>query len=145
MKAISLRQPWAWLVCNGYKLIEFRGRSDPFRGECYIHVSRKFDLEGYVWLMNHPYLPGYYQLYKAGRDPENDPCYGRIIGKVTVVDCLKVSEALKLFPDNIWLNTVGEFLGKRAFILESPVLFSPEDYIPCRGKVFPLFFKPEVE
>ena len=145
MKAISLRQPWAWLVCAGYKLIEFRSRSDPFRGECYIHVSKTIDKPAFEWIASRipqSYIEGF---MVNGLPAKGMFVTGKIIGKVTVVDCLKVSEALKVFPDNIWLITAGESLGKRAFILESPVLFSPENYIPCRGKVFPLFFKPEVE
>ena len=144
MKAISLRQPWADLVVRGHKSIEFRSRSDPFRGECYIHASRKFDLVGYTWLLKRPTLPGYRQVYKRAWDSEIDPDFGALIGKVTIVDCLPVDKALEKYPDNKWLLAAGDTLGKRAFILESPGHFSPENYIPCRGKVFPLFFDPEI-
>ena len=67
MKAISLRQPWADLVVRGHKSIEFRSRSDSFRGECYIHASRKFDHNGYEWLLRRSYLPGYLDLFPVGR------------------------------------------------------------------------------
>jgi len=39
MRALSLRQPWAWLVVNGYKEIENRSRRTNHRGALLIHAS----------------------------------------------------------------------------------------------------------
>ncbi|EMX9180730.1 ASCH domain-containing protein [Citrobacter sedlakii] len=39
MKAISVRQPWAWLIVNGYKDIENRSRETYYRGPVLIHAS----------------------------------------------------------------------------------------------------------
>ena len=41
MKALSIRQPWAWLIVNGYKDIENRTWSTDFRGRVYVHAGRK--------------------------------------------------------------------------------------------------------
>jgi polynucleotide 5'-kinase involved in rRNA processing len=40
VKALSLRQPWAWLVVNAGKRIENRYWSTKFRGEFLIHAAK---------------------------------------------------------------------------------------------------------
>lgn len=40
MKAISIRQPWAWLIVNGYKDIENRTWDTKYRGMVLIHASK---------------------------------------------------------------------------------------------------------
>ena len=44
MKALSIKQPWAWLIVNGYKDIENRTWHTRHRGEFLIHASSNFDL-----------------------------------------------------------------------------------------------------
>ncbi len=37
---LSIRQPWAWLIVNGYKDIENRTWSTRFRGKVLIHAGK---------------------------------------------------------------------------------------------------------
>ncbi|EOC1198838.1 ASCH domain-containing protein [Cronobacter sakazakii] len=39
MKAISIRQPWAWLIVNGHKDIENRSWNTKYRGPVLIHAA----------------------------------------------------------------------------------------------------------
>lgn len=39
MKALSIRQPWAWLIVNGFKDIENRVWDTKYRGMVLIHAS----------------------------------------------------------------------------------------------------------
>jgi len=39
-RALSVRQPWTWLIVQGYKPIENRTRSTNFRGFFYVHASK---------------------------------------------------------------------------------------------------------
>lgn len=39
MKALAIKQPWAWLIVNGYKPVENRTWSTKFRGPLLIHAS----------------------------------------------------------------------------------------------------------
>lgn len=39
MKALSIRQPWAWLIVNGYKDIENRKWKTNHRGKFLIHAA----------------------------------------------------------------------------------------------------------
>lgn len=41
MKAISIRQPWAWLIVNGFKDIENRSWDTKYRGIVLIHASSR--------------------------------------------------------------------------------------------------------
>lgn len=40
MKALSIRQPWAWLIVNGFKDIENRSWDTKYRGAVLIHASK---------------------------------------------------------------------------------------------------------
>lgn len=40
MKALSIRQPWAWLHANGYKPVENRTWSTNYRGPVLIHAAK---------------------------------------------------------------------------------------------------------
>src|SRR5437016_10859136 len=46
MKALSVRQPWAWLIVNGHKDIENRSWQTKFRGKLLIHAGQRFDPKG---------------------------------------------------------------------------------------------------
>ncbi len=39
MKVLTLKQPWASLVANGYKIYEFRSWKTNYRGELLIHAG----------------------------------------------------------------------------------------------------------
>ncbi len=41
MKALNVRQPWAWMIACGYKTIETRTWSTKYRGDILIVASKK--------------------------------------------------------------------------------------------------------
>ena len=43
MKALSIMQPWAWLIVNGHKAIENRTWRCHVRGPILIHAGKKLD------------------------------------------------------------------------------------------------------
>ena len=135
MKALSLKQPWAWLVVEGYKPIEFRWWSSKLRGEIYIHASKKFDDFGYEWLLQHPELAGATNIKQMAWCPKIDTDFGSIIGKVTIKDCMKVEQARLFYPDEMWLTVCQRTLGNNAFILENPIHYLRQNYIPYKGKL----------
>lgn len=47
MKAISIRQPFAWLIVNGYKDIENRSWDTKYRGLVLIHASKGMTKDQY--------------------------------------------------------------------------------------------------
>lgn len=47
MPALSIRQPWAWLIVNGHKDIENRDWKTPFRGNFLVHAGKKITVADY--------------------------------------------------------------------------------------------------
>lgn len=91
MKALSIRQPWAWLIVNGYKDIENRSWPTRLRGEVLVHASKGMTRAEYddVDLMlalderlQYIRLPAFEQLERGG-----------IVGKVTIAGCITASKS----------------------------------------------------
>ena len=113
MKTLSIRQPWAWLIANGYKSIENRDWPTQFRGEFLIHASKTLtrgDYEDAKDFISHIDVmiptPNFEKLERGG-----------IIGEAKIVDCVSQSFS----P---W------FVGKYGFVLENQ---RPWGFIPCKG------------
>ena len=121
MKVLSIKEPYATLICNGKKLIETRSWKTNYRGELYIHsclsYSKSFN-------------------EKVMRVLDNDSLnYGMIICKCRLVDCVYMDEE---FLENIKANhqeyVCGYYsLGRYAWILEDVVPL--ECKIPAKGKL----------
>lgn len=75
MKVISIKQPWASLIVNGYKQYEFRSWKTKYRGEILIHASKAFDKK----------------LLEYFKDYNLEYPTGAIIGKVNLKDCIEVT------------------------------------------------------
>lgn len=81
MKALSIRQPWAWLIVNGHKPVENRTWATNHRGDLLIHAGQVFDTEGlHSVLAAFPHLrqvlPQQYEL-------------GGIVGTAQLVNCVQ--------------------------------------------------------
>lgn len=117
MKALSILQPWAWLIVAGHKPVENRRWFTHYRGPVLVHAGKKWGAEQRKDLLlirqhfPHIKFPEAFDL-------------GGIVGSVSLVDC--VSDM-----DNPW------FFGPYGFILENPVQLS---FLPCRGSLG--FFEP---
>ena len=84
MKALSVRQPWAWLIVNGWKNIENRDCRFKHRGPLMIHAASWMSEGDYeacrifvAGIFPSLVLPGIYTLERGG-----------IVGQVTVLDCV---------------------------------------------------------
>ena len=124
LKALSIKQPWAWLIVNGFKDIENRNHLKNFRGDFLIHAGKKFDVE-WAWKLNHNFFEKLYPKIK-NVDLEEIKKGGGIIGSATIVDCVEVS-------NSPWFN------GKYGFVIKNP---KPLPFTPCKGQLS--FFKPEI-
>lgn len=87
MKALSIRQPWAWLIVNGHKDIENRSWSTKQRGIVLVHASKgmthdEYDAAaqtiGFAGLDIN--LPAFDELERGG-----------IVGTVEIVGCTMLS------------------------------------------------------
>jgi hypothetical protein len=91
MKALSIRQPWAWLIVQGHKDIENRTWSTGTRGPVLIHASKGMTQTEYedvcAFLARDPRLKHLNAALPAPADLER----GGIIGRAEIVDCVKHS------------------------------------------------------
>jgi hypothetical protein len=81
MKVLSIRQPWAWLIVNGYKDIENRTWRTNIRGPVLIHAGKEPD---------HERIPLFEALSFRGMDC-TDMERGGIVGVATITDCVTES------------------------------------------------------
>lgn len=119
-RALSLRQPWAWLVVNGYKDIENRSWRTKHRGPLLIHASSTttdFKLE---------HLEKIDKKYGVRVPVTVD--IGGIVGVVDVVDCV---------PRH---RSKWHFQGNWAWVLENPRRLP---FRECKATVG--FFHPDIE
>ena len=76
MKALSIRQPFAWLIVNGFKDVENRTRPAHFRGRFLIHAAKKYGAAERVKHQHGILIPP-------------DLPLGGIVGEAEVVDCVE--------------------------------------------------------
>lgn len=112
MKALSIRQPWAWLIVNGYKDIENRDWLRGFRGQFAVHASKTFDTEGYEWVREYfPNIP----LPKPWMYER-----GGVVGVAKISGCVDKSSSE-------W------FFGKYGYLVRDA---KPVPLIPCKGQLY---------
>ena len=100
MKALSLRQPWAWLVVNGIKDLENRSWRTNLRGKFLIHASMALEKPAYHFYKSQiPQMPH-----------EDELEHGGIVGEVELVDIIDKNDPR---ANSIW------FQGPFAFVLKN--------------------------
>lgn len=114
MKALSIMQPWAWLIVNGHKDIENRDWRCHRRGRVLIHAGKKVDRDAM-------------QDLRAGRHPvTGEPLRldlpeafeaGGIVGEATIAGCVEQSSS----P---W------FVGRFGILMRDA---RPLPFQPCKG------------
>lgn len=125
MKALSIKQPWAWLIIHGFKDIENRSwkPTNPglrFRGRVLIHTGKKFD---------GPNDPEEWDWPEIAR-PERFDLRG-IVGEAEIVDCVTRSTSPWFFgpygfvirnarplPFMPWIGQLGFFDVRDDFALQ---------------------------
>lgn len=115
--ALSIRQPWAWLIANGHKDVENRTWRTRFRGRFLIHAGATMTRDDYVICarfisdMHTPCgLPAF--------DVLRDQC-GGIVGDAQIVDCVTDS-------DSPW------FIGDFGFVIRNARVLP---FRACKGSL----------
>lgn len=113
--ALSIRQPWAWLILNAGKDIENRDWATKFRGRVLIHAGKGMTKAEYedaydtAMVVNPSILfPTFESLQRGG-----------IVGSVEIVDCVEAS-------DSPW------FFGHFGFVLRNP---QPLPFVQFKGQL----------
>lgn len=111
--ALSIRQPWAWLIVRGYKDVENRTWKTMFFGRIWVHAGKGMTADEYeacadVCAPLGVLLPRKDLLLRGG-----------IIGSVTLVECVEKS-------------TSPWFVGPFGFVLRDP---QECDFVECPGQL----------
>jgi hypothetical protein len=119
MLALSIRQPWAWMIIHGGKDVENRGWPTKVRGRVLIHAAKTMTKTDWnqAWFFGQDTGA----LKKAA---EVDLAFeniqvGGIIGSVEIYDCVTQSPSQ-------W------FMGAYGFLLRDP---KPLPFTPWRGRL----------
>lgn len=91
--ALSIRQPWAWLILNAGKDIENRTRRTRFRGRVLIHSGQVMTHDEYESCAQFV-ASRYLQMKKEFLLPEYDELKrqcGGIVGVMEITDCVSAS------------------------------------------------------
>lgn len=118
MKALSIRQPWAWAILHAGKDIENRAWATRYRGPLLIHAAKGMSRGEYDHFANWHVA----DLAAAGAvlPAPTDLRRGGVIGRVDVVDCVDEHPS----P---W------FRGHWGFVLANPVPFKA--FVLMRGQL----------
>ena len=124
MKVLSIIEPWATLIASKQKYIETRSWKTSYRGELYIHASKK--------LINTKDKK-IKELLKLL--PTQEMNYGKIICKCELVDCIYMDEKfINEIKQNKQEYICGDYkIGRFAWILEKTELIKPK--IEAKGKL----------
>ena len=119
MKALTIKEPWATLIIEGYKEYEFRSWKINYRGKILIHAGMSNEKK-------------YTEMFK---DYHLDYPHGAIIGEAILVDCIPVTPELEeiLYQKNPLVYHKSEHKRVYAWKLEKIIKY--EKPINCKGKL----------
>lgn len=136
MKALTIRQPWASLTLmvgeNGkaFKRVETRSYRTNYRGRIAIHAGATHEdlllLEGLV--LRHMGVEVRPQMVALP--------YGKVIGEVTIKDCIPINELWDTEYSTAMEVDFGDWSkgkGRFGWILEDPVMY--DQPVPARGQL----------
>ena len=118
MKVITIKQPWASLIAEGYKEYEFRTWKTNYRGEILIHAGKGIDKKA---MERFKYLNLTYPR-------------GEIIAKAEITDCIIVDKEVSkqlLKKDKLVYHNLKNWMGY-GFKLENVKKITP---IKIKGKL----------
>lgn len=86
MKALSIRQPWAWLILHGGKDVENRDWGTLYRGEIAIHSARGMTRDEYEMAVM--FVQKFDSELAARIPPRSALVFGAILGTCHIGDCV---------------------------------------------------------
>ena len=112
MKALSIKQPWTWAILNG-KPVENRTWPTYFTGPFLLHAGKKFDHDGYWWILDHR------DLFTVDIPHRDNFQLGGLVGMSKIVDCVDSHPS-------------PFFFGPWGFVLKDS---RPIDFVPINGQL----------
>ncbi len=118
VKVLTIKEPWASLIINGYKKYEFRSWKTNYRGKILIHAGLSTD----NFIMDN--------ISKYNIKLNN----GYIVGEIEIVDCILVDNEFDSYLRNIDNTIYGNnHIGLYAWKLDNIKIY--ENPIMTKGKL----------
>lgn len=119
MKALTIKQPWASLIIEGYKKYEFRSWKTNYRGKILIHAGLTLERD----------------MKERFKEYSLDYKCGYIIGEAEIVDCILVDEKFnnELRCINPLVYAKSNHVEKYAWKLDNIKKYDKP--ILCKGKL----------
>lgn len=122
-KALSLKQPFAWLIANGFLMVDDRTWGTQYRGPVLIHASKGLYKEYYDYLKSNTDIPL----------PAKDKLeYGGVVGIANLVLCSRPGELPEGISQEQRAHYGGVHQNSFGFLFEQAM---PLVLMPCRGKL----------
>lgn len=123
MKALSIRQPWAWAILHAGKDIENRTWRTPVRGRILVHAAKSMTAAEWGSALGFMHDISIAKPFPAGLalPTMSGLARGALVGTVEIADCV----------DDMREARSPWFTGDYGFVLRNPVAFDAP--IPCRG------------
>lgn len=86
VRALSIRQPWAWAVLSAGKDVENRTWSTPYRGLLAVHAAKTVDTTAVAFLRS------------CGVAVPDDLATGALLGTVRLVGCMDSADSVWAEP-----------------------------------------------
>lgn len=123
MKALSVRQPWAWLIVHADeypepKRVENRDWLPPAKhlGTVLIHAGKQFDFQGFAWIQRERA-----ELARLLEESEASRALGGVVGRVDVVKAI-------VDYNMPWASRRSRY----HWLLANP---KPLPFFPCKGSL----------
>lgn len=119
MKVLTIKQPWASLIIEGYKEYEFRSWKTKYRGKILIHAGLSLERD----------IDSRFKEYNLNHN------FGCIIGEAELIDCILVDEEFneELNQLNSLVYAKSNHVEKYAWKLENIKKYDNPIYI--KGKL----------
>jgi hypothetical protein len=128
MKALSIRQPWATLLCLGIKRYETRTWKTDYRGPIALHAGTQFDAASRRLCLEPPLADW---LRRAGYVSPRALPRGQIIGTAILADCIATEKLRSLSATQ---RRLGDFSrGRWAWRFTDTLRF--ERPLPAKGQL----------
>ena len=119
MKVLTIKEPWATLIIDGYKKYEFRSWKTNYRGKILIHAGMSLERD----------------MLEKFKDYNLRCTKGAIIGEAEITDCILVDEEFneKIRKINPIVYGRSNHVENYAWKLENVIKYDKP--IPVKGKL----------
>lgn len=118
MRVITLKQPWASLVANGYKIYEFRPMNYSYRGKILIHAGKGIDSEAME------------RVEKLNLDYPSS----RIVAEVEIEDVFKVDDEFNKYINGLNFCVYGNKDNRTGYVWKLKNIKKIDSDVSISGK-----------